>query len=95
MRRPRRVEPGALVEVGEAAAESGSAFDLGVGLVLIVMLGWLILPTVLGVACREALACPAVPGAFSSDCNLLAIIMPYWEANLQFLVFSASFLYLV
>lgn len=50
MRKPRRVEPGALVEAGEAVAESGSAFDLGVELVLIVMLGWLTFPTVLGVA---------------------------------------------
>lgn len=71
------MEPGALVEAGETAAESGSAFDLGVGLVLIVMLGWLILPTVLGVACVEALVCPMLPDAVSSDYNPLAIIKPY------------------
>lgn len=50
MRKPRRVELGALVEAGEAAAESVSPFDFGVGLVLSVILGWVPLATVLGVA---------------------------------------------
>lgn len=95
MRRPRRVEPGALVEAGEAAAESGSAFDLGVGLVLIVILGWPTLPTVLGVTCVEASASPMPPDTVSSDYDSSAITKSHREANLHFLASSVSSLYSV
>lgn len=86
MRRPRRVELGALVEAGEAVAESGSPFDLGVASVWIEILGWVPLPNVLGVACEEALASRTSSVTVSSDFDLLVMNRQCWNKTYEFLL---------